>query len=205
MLRRHPTREIRQMARRPEMADFLGRGRNTYVFYNDPLKPHQLEFWHVNRSSDMPVLTRFPMGDAQAKNLRYLFSGAQHGKLPAVNDEDKSTQTTWYELGRDALVKKLDDPHQPLLRLSEDAAKNIPNLLLSSTKIYQHFTEDWTYNDTSNALTDLLENTKVTSENTHLLERCRSIHKHLDLIERDRWGAFPASRGVVPPEKRKKI
>ena len=94
---------------------------------------------------------------------------------------------------------------ETILRLDAETARNIPQYVLSDMKIYQHLLEDRTYYETSNELIDLLETTEKTPENTRLIQRCRTIHQQLELIEQDRLHSFPDSRGVVPPAIRQKI
>ncbi len=202
MLQNKPTREIRQTKDRPIMSDFMGPGRNTYVFFEDPLDPEHTELWHVDRSENTPVLTQFPMQDEQADKIRYLFDGARSIEPPMLEDDDDHK---WYQLGQHVQRKRIIDADYAMLRLDPDAAKHIPQLALSDMDIYQHLTDDWIYYETSNRLIDLLENTEKTPENKHMIQRCYTIHQQLNLIEKDRLHAFPESRGVVPPEKRQEI
>jgi len=204
MLQGKTTRVVRETHTRPNMADYMGRDRNTYVFFNNPSDPYNSEFWHVDRSNDTPVLTQFPMDDIQTYYFYQMFRGA---KSAGFSDEVDGTadEKKWYELGKKARLQKELGSDGVMIRLDPESARRIPELLLSDMKIYRHLLEDRTYFETSNELVDLLETTEKTPENTRLIERCRTIHEHLELIAKDRLHAFPESRGVVPPEKRQKI
>lgn len=201
MLEGVTTRELRQMDARPNVKDFMGQGRNTYIFVDNPEKREQAELWHVDRSQDFPAFTQFPMNAFQANNIRFIFNGSQSGPKPKERIEDYETAIKWYELGKHA--QKMQE--NKVLRLSPDAARNIPDLLLENMEMYEYLIKDRTYYETSNELTDVLENTPQTAENKRLIQRCRDIHKQLNLIEQDRLHAFPKSRGIVPPHLRKKM
>lgn len=205
MLRSEPTREIIQTKMKPKMSDFMGRGRNTYVLYDNGKNPDSMQLWLVDRSTDTPVLTQFPMNYSQAGALRYMFMGARGLANPVRWIDDADEYDQWYHVGVDAQRIKADDQDKVTIRLSPEQAKNIPKMLLSNMSIYEHIIEDWIYYETSNALIELLENTKKTRENQRLIERCRTIHRQLELIEQDRLHAFPNSRGVVPPALRLKM
>jgi hypothetical protein len=202
MLQGKTTREVRATHTRPNMADYLGRGRNTYVFFDDPSDPAKAELWHVDRSNDTPVLTQFPMNIEQINRFNFMFSGASSEPLL---DDATPDEKAWYQLGQKAPVQKVLHSEDVVICLSSESARKIPELVLSDMKIYRHLMEDRTYFETSNELIDLLENTEKTEENTRMIERCRTIHEHLELIARDRLRAFPDSRGVVPPAKRQQI
>lgn len=204
MLQGKTTREVRQTHTRPNMADYMGRGRNTYVFFDNVAEPEKSEFWHVDRATDTPVLTQFPMEDLQAYYFNYMFSGAKSEKFPQAL-ADNADVKKWYKLGQDAQLQKNLGSEGAIICLDPESARQIPQLLLSDMTIYNHLLEDRTYFETSNELVDLLETTKKTPENSRMLERCRTIHEHLELIAKDRLRSFPKSRGVVPPAKRQKI
>ena len=204
MLQGKTTREVRQTHSRPNMADYMGRGRNTYVFFDHPTIPEKSEFWHVDRSSDTPVLTQFPMDEIQSYYLNYMFSGAKSEAFPDLLKDTPDVEK-WYKLGQKAHLKKHLGSEGAIISLDGESARRIPELLLSDMKIYNHLLEDRTYFETSNELVNLIETTKRTPENTRLLERCQTIHTHLELIAKDRLRSFPKSRGIVPPAKRQKI
>ena len=82
MLQGKTTREIRETHARPNMVDYMGRGRNTYVFFDNPSNPAKSELWHVDRSNDTPVLTQFPLHNKQADKFCYLFCGAKSEAPP---------------------------------------------------------------------------------------------------------------------------
>lgn len=201
MLEGVTTREVRQTNVRPNGNDFIGRGRNTYIFFDNPENRDKSELWHVDRSHDMPVLTQFPMDIYQADKIRFMFNGAQSGVSPHKRINNIDECNAWYELGEQAQKIK----GNTVLRLSPEAARNIPQLLLTDMEMYEHLVTDRAYYETSNELTDVLENTERTPENRRLIQRCRDIHNHLYLIEQDRLHAFPKSRGIVPPHLRKKM
>ncbi|MCX7090596.1 MAG: hypothetical protein NTU48_03995 [Legionellales bacterium] len=201
MLQNKPTREIRQTKVRPIATDFMGRGRNTYVFFTDPSHSEHTELWHVDRSEDTPVFTQFPMQDEQATRIRNLFDGARSSNVVMLEEDAYK----WYQFGRHAQRRNIIDSDSAMLRLAPDVAKRIPELVLSDMPIYQHFTSDWTYYETSNELMDVLENTEKTRDNKRMIARCHTIHQQLNLIEQDRLKVFPDSRGIVPPDKRQEI
>lgn len=201
MLEGVTTREVHQTKVRPNGNDYIGRGRNTYIFFDNPEHRDQAELWHVDRSHDVPVLTQFPMDIYQANRIRFMFNGAQSGAPPRVGIDNIEECNEWYELGEKA--QKIQG--NTVLRLSPEAARNIPQLLLTDMEMYEYLITDRTYYETSNELTDVLENTEQTPENKRLIQRCRDIHSHLYLIEQDRLRAFPKSRGVVPPHIRQKM
>lgn len=204
MLQGKTTRVVRETHTRPNMADFMGRGRNTYVFFDNPSDPDSSEFWHVDSSNDTPVLTQFPMDDIQTYYFYQMFCGAKSAVCPdEANDIPDAKK--WYELGQHAQRQKDLGSEGVVICLDSESARKIPELLLSDMKIYRHLLEDRTYFETSNELVDLLETMEKTPENTRLIERCRNIHEHLELIAKDRLHSFPDSRGVVPPAKRQKI
>jgi hypothetical protein len=204
MLQGKTTREIRETHSKPNMKDYMGRGRSTYVFFDHPDDPAKSELWHVDRSHDSPVMTQFPLQPKQVNQFCYMFSGARSEAAPLAEFENFELNQQWYQFGKAASQQVLDTKEM-VLRLDEETARNIPKLVLSDMKIYQHLLEDRTYYETSNELTHLLETTEITSANKHLIQRCRTIHRQLELIEQDRLHAFPDSRGVVPPAKRQKI
>lgn len=205
MLRSKPTCEIMQSKTKPKISDFMGRGRNTYVLYGDEQHPDSMQLWLVDRSSDIPVLTQFPMTSHQACSLRYMFMGARGLANPVGWIDDADEDDKWYHIGVYAQRIRADEQDKVVIRLSPEQAKNIPKMLLSDMSIYKHIIEDWDYYETSNALIDLLDKTKKTPENKRLIERCHTIHEQLELIEQDRLHAFPNSRGVVPPALRLKM
>lgn len=197
------TREIREVHSRPSMQDYMGCGRNTYVFFEHPSEPSQSELWHVDRSQDTPVLTQYPLSAKQSDQLCYLFCGARSEAPPLPEFDDAVLSQKFYQIGKEARQRKKND--QLILLMDEEMAREIPKLALSDMPIYRHLLDDRTYYETSNELIDVCENTEKTPENTRLIERCRTIHQQLELIEQDRLHAFPESRGVVPPDKRRKI
>lgn len=201
MLQDKPTREIRQTNQRPTMADFIGAGRNTYVWFEDPLYPEHTELWHIDRSETIPVLTQFPLQTQQAQQIRSMFAGARSLALLKADKDNEQ----WYHYGAHAQRKMITDENHARLLFTAHEAKQIPKLVLSDMSIYEHVMDDWTYYATSNQLIHLLETIEKTPENSRLIERCYTIHRQLNLIEQDRLRAFPASRGIVPPAKRQEI
>ncbi|PJD90732.1 MAG: hypothetical protein CK424_08680 [Legionella sp.] len=83
------------------------------------------------------------------------------------------------------------------------ASKQISKDLLSDGKLYPHFMEDWSYNDSSNALNRAIENPGV--PNKRLYDLCRKIHQNLTVIGQDYYHAFPESRGLIPQIERQKM
>ncbi|MCR9192313.1 MAG: hypothetical protein NXI01_06585 [Gammaproteobacteria bacterium] len=205
-----PTRDIYQMSRRPQASDFMGEGDNAYVFFDDPDSPKKSEFWYVDRSSYVPVLTRFPMNTVHGEHFRHLFHGAKGEPEPdpkhwySKDYWHYNDAVTWHELGKEAKLRH-NNPQKCAMELSKDAAKKIPELLLSDIKPYRHMFEDWSYHEASNGLTHALETMTITRENDLFRQRCTQIHALLNVIGNDVYGAFPKSRGVVPPAKRQKI
>ena len=188
---------------RPTTADYKGQGLNTYVLVHNPDKPNQDELWHIDRSDDIPVLTQFPMTQEQGLYLHEMFCSANGDRLFELNDDDEEAQK-WRELGKKGWISN-PTLLSTQIEFDPESARRIPEFVLSDMSIYRHLLEDRTYFETSNQLTELLKNTEETDENKVLIQCCKNIHEHLELIARDRIGAFPESRGVVPPAQRQKI
>lgn len=201
MLEGMTTREICQINFPPTAKDYMGRGRNTYVFVENGSENSKSELWHVDRSHDLPVLTQLSLDSFQAEKIQFMFQGAQSGLRPQLGIHNITECNKWYALGENAQKMK----NNTVLRLNPNDARQIPELVLKDIEMYKYLLTDRAYYETSNELTDVLENTKQTPENARLIQRCRDIHSHLYVIEQDRLHAFPKSRGVVPPHLRQKM